>query len=529
MLKKNRSRAEYERRRIALFAGAFRPPHINHFNTVFDLSKRSDIDEVVVIITNRCRGIPGTTKTLPPNVAQKIWDIYLGDLPKARVELAKKSAVKHALGFFDRVNANDTLLFCIGDSDGRFNKVETLSKKTGIAASVIRGTNNIVPIRATDLRKLLAQGVAGKKAFMASLPEFLNEVQRTEVWSECRNGMKETREIAMENVRKLIEKENFEKIQSIVVAKRNKVDEVFRVHLKSGENLFVKYANDTVKAARFSKPQGSKPRKRLKAEIVAIKSIRTSNIRDIDIPRVKFFDKGTRTLILTEVCPGGKSLLSHLKTGVFDCDIAKRVSDFLAQCHATVKPIEPLWDDREADLEHWETMLEMGTSKIKVSELPDKTLRDLETLRHKSRNETRICLINLNFLPKNIILDNGKIGVIDFELSSGVGDPAFDIGGFLGHYIFWAIVTSTKIESRDTVAAALTKYSMVMEKFWFDMQPRVVGFAGASILKGVAEKREITGQIKNRLITTGIRLLSSVRRNSVDPISWLTQAHLYGE
>ncbi len=44
---------------LALFPGAFRPPHEAHLAAVLDLAARPDVDEVVVIVANRSRLIPG--------------------------------------------------------------------------------------------------------------------------------------------------------------------------------------------------------------------------------------------------------------------------------------------------------------------------------------------------------------------------------------------------------------------------------------------------------------------------------------
>ncbi len=38
--------------------------------------------------------------------------------------------------------------------------------------------------------------------------------------------------------------------------------------------------------------------------------------------------------------------------------------------------------------------------------------------------------MNLDFCPKNILVGESTIGIIDFELSSSYGDPAYDLGFF---------------------------------------------------------------------------------------------------
>ena len=499
---------------LALFPGAFRPPHINHYSAALDLASRPDVDEVIVIVTNRCRNVPGTTKTLDTDVAVRIWSIYLQYLPKVRVEVAPKSAVKHALGYFDRVNVGDTLLFCVGESDfrkgdGRFKKIDAMGKRTGVAASIIEGPPNTVPIRATHLRKAIALGDEGRETFMAALPIHLNSAQRTKVWSTCQQGMKEMRDIVMEKVRALIEINDLGEIDDIGIAKSGKRDEVFRAGLTNGTCLYVKYANDTVKAAKMGIPGDPKPRKRLKAERDALKWLKANTTSRVEIPIVVHFDRGTRTLIMTEVCPGGKTLQDNLKEAIFDPVVAKEASRFLAECHSTGEQLDPLWDEEEADLSHWRTMLALRTIRLESDGFSDKIHEDLERLKDASDNAREQRFVNLDFCPKNILIGELGIGVIDFELSSSIGDPAYDFGLFLGQYLFWGLVTSSGRSCQEALHEALNAYQQRIGPFWLSMRSRVVAFAGASILHSVAGKnRPYAKELEPLLLTTGVTLLS---------------------
>ncbi|MFQ5543610.1 MAG: hypothetical protein ACE5FY_04565, partial [Nitrospiria bacterium] len=181
------------RRRIALYPGAFRPPHEAHLTAVLDLASRPDVDEVIVIISNRCRMIPGTTKALDTDVAQDIWRIYLQDLSKVRIEVASHTAVQHALDYFGRVAPGDTLLFCIGASDlsrgdDRFTKLSDLARNTGVSTELIEAPTSAMTVRSTDLRTMLANKAEGRAPFMASLPSPLSEQQREKVWSISCDG-----------------------------------------------------------------------------------------------------------------------------------------------------------------------------------------------------------------------------------------------------------------------------------------------------------------------------------------------------
>ena len=467
-----------------------------------------------MIVTNRCRNVPGTTKTLAPDVAVRIWTIYLQDLPKVRVEIATKSAVKHALGYFDRMDAGDTLLFSAGEhdlreGDGRFKKIDAMAALSGIFTSIIEGPPNTVPVRATHLREALALGESGRKIFMGALPHHLNSSQRAEVWSICQQSMKEARELTIDKVRGLIEQNGLGEIDDIGVAKGGKRDEVFRLRLTTGTYLFIKYANDTVKTAKVGNHEHPKPRKRLKAERDAIKWLKANTSGQVEIPEVVHFDRGSRALILTEVCPGGRALEDDLKEGIFDPEVAKEASRFLAECHRTVGTLEPLWDDKSADLAHWKSMLALRTIDIKGCSISEKIHGKLQRLRNASDKARENRFVNLDYSPKNIRVGAGRIGVIDFELSSSIGDPALDFGFFLGNYLYWGLTTSSNHACRKALEEAINVYRQTIGSFWLIMRSRVLAFMGASILFRVAfDNQPRTKELKKQFHETSITLLS---------------------
>jgi hypothetical protein len=498
---------------LALFPGAFRPPHKAHFFAVLDLASRPDVDEVVVIIANRCRNIPGTTKALDTEVAKRIWVIYLKDVPKARVEVAPKGAVKHALGYFEKVETGDRLLFCIGETDlrrgdERFANLNDLSKRKGIAASLIETPTGAITVRATSLRATLARGDEGREEFMAALPSHLTAEQRMSVWKECRAGMREMGDIIKEKVRALIDRNRFGEVADLSIARDGKTDPVYRVQFKDGRCYFVKYAGDTVASASMVATQSLKPRKRISVERRVIRCL-SQNISDnIEIPEVVFFDKETKALVLTEVCPGGRTLEDDLKGGIFDLEVVKEASRFLADCHKRVDCVKPLWGSKANDLSHWRTILSLRTTGF-PSEIITKRMREnLKALQLTSDQSRENRLLNLNFCPKNIFVGERKIGVIDLELSSSVGDPACDMGYFFGHYLFWGILTSSGMACQKAIHGALTAYRRRIGDFSLGIQSRTVAFAGASILYNITgnEGLDLHG-FKSQLISVAASLL----------------------
>ncbi len=477
---------------IALFPGAFQPPHLAHDTAVRNLAARDDIDEVVVVITNRHRPIPGTSLALGPDVAQRVWSIYLAGVPKVRIEMATGSAVQHALSYFDRVTKSDRLLFCVGESDlggggNRFDKVAALSQQTGITAAVITAPTAPLPGRATGVRAHLAQGDDGHDAFMEALPTRLTLQDRHEVWEVCRQGMRDITTQSIRSLHTVIAQSGLGEIDELTGTMNGKPDEVYRLRLKDGRVLYVKYAFDTVKSASLDKPGSVKPRKRLWAEQRAIRWLQNQDVHGIEIPRVTHFDKKIRTLVLSPVCAGGRKLEDDLRRGIFDPAVAKRAARFLTTCHTSTKPLRPLWGDRHADLNHWQTMLELRTAALRSDILPLSTRGCLQALKHASLKATQDCFVHLDYQPKNLLLrgngfDHDRLGVIDFEFSSSVGDPAFDIGGFVGHYIFWGFLTTRRDACERAAREAMDEYARPRSEKWGPMRKRALAFAGASIL-----------------------------------------------
>ncbi len=476
---------------IALYPGAFRPPHAAHLTAVLDLVARPEVDEVVVIISNRCRTIPGTTQAFDSDVALQIWSLYLQGMKKVKVEIAPHSSVKQALGYFTRVKKGDRLLFCIGEKDyeggdARFEDIEVLAIQAEISATLIPAPTGAISMRATDLRAMLAQGDAGRASFIKALPKELSAAQREGVWTVCREGMKEISEIIQEKIRSILAKKALGEISEIGSARAGKLDPVFRVCFKDGRRYFVKYAGDTVASESLGERLSLKPKRRLSTERRTLNRLRDNGVDGAMLPEVVLFDKETLTLVLTEVCPEGKSLSASLKKGIFDPIVARQAGRFLAQCHRLPSPIAPVWGDTESDFRHWKKMLFLRTEGINSDDLSEQVRNDLKTLKRVSEQAcertTGNQLLILDYTPKNILVYQRKIGVIDFELSSSIGDPAYDLGLFLGHYVLSDLIAASDSSALSAIFEALDAYRRNVGQAWPEMRGRVVSFTGAAML-----------------------------------------------
>ena len=110
--------------------------------------------------------------------------------------------------------------------------------------------------------------------------------------------------------------------------------------------------------------------------------------------------------------------------------------------------------------------------------------------------------------------------MIDLELCSSVGDPAYDLGILLGHYVLWGLCTSAGDSCEVALRAALDAYRRDISAEWPGVYPRVAAFAGASILHSVVRDWRIGVRgFEARLIATAAALLS----NGIDDVAGVEQ------
>ncbi len=464
----------------ALFPGAFRPPHQAHHAAIAWLAARDDVDEVVVIVANRCRTLPGTTLALDADVACRVLAIYTEGMPKVRVEKAAHNAVAHALAWAKRAGSATTLL-CLGEADARSGDDRF---DHGGDARVLRLPTAAIETRATELRAALVRGEDGRAAFAAGLPDHLSARQVDAVWRLCREGLRDFADIVAPKVRALVEPV-LGPASDWRCERRGKLDPVFSAGFAGhAKRLFVKYAGETSEAGTLGNVFAPKPRRRLGAERRAIRRLRDSGI-PIRTAQVVHFDKALDLLVTDEVFPGGESLFEQWQRGCFDVDTAASVGRFLVACHALGDSQTPLWGERENDLRHWRRMLGLLTT-AQAGRHP--AFADaLSSLAARSDAVRRAGFFVLDPAPKNIRLERGgsrsttgDIGMIDLESCSGIGDPAYDVGIVLGH----AAMAGDR--ARPAFDAIIHGYGRAV---FAAMRSRALPFAAATILHAGGDVR----------------------------------------
>jgi hypothetical protein len=136
--------------KIAIFPGAFKPPHKGHFFVAKTLADRSDIDKVIIAVSNKDRN--GITSDQSIN----IWELYKNKLG-SKIEIIRihGSPVDYV---YDQVknNPNDQYVAVYGKGEGsRFNSlVDKPNVEIFDSGNLenISGTNFRIAIRSRNIK-----------------------------------------------------------------------------------------------------------------------------------------------------------------------------------------------------------------------------------------------------------------------------------------------------------------------------------------------------------------------------------------
>ena len=475
-------------KRIALYPGAFRPPHAAHMHAVQYLANHPDIDEVVIIISGRFRHIPGTDLALGPEVAEAIWQIYLEGLTNVRVVIASQTAVSYALDYFDKVLPDQTLLFCIGEADlqsgdSRFYQIHQRAKETGISASIIMVPTGDLKIRSTALRASLVDVENGSQIFMDCLPNQLNLAQRMQVWAICQNGWKTVIEVTRDRIQKVLSYSMQVRLATQLLPGKNRLDPVFFTQTEQGEHWVIKFAGSSLEVENNAQTDRPKSRNRLSVERLALKWLNHHFRSGIKFPETLFWMKKEKMLIMTRLGFTGHSLAHRLSEGYFDRWVLNQVNAFLADNYHADSPAEAFWGDQSDDKYQWQQILEEHLKSARSHFFNNDFDQYLRQLKIKSLAATRHQLVHLDLQPKHILLSDNEIAIVDWESSSTFGDPAFDLGKLLGHFLFYAI----QAQQTESIVClieevVLTFQSRTIGTCDHDFISRVYGFIGSTLL-----------------------------------------------
>jgi hypothetical protein len=148
-------------KKVALYPGAFKPPHRGHFELVQRLSKVAD--EVLIVISPIARGGITAEQSL------SVWKLYLPLLPKAKTIISDVSSPVSYVYDYLKSNPQQDIIVAFGKGEEeRYNALLNKEKYSNVkvydagniddlSASDLR--NSINSNNPTDINKYLPQGI----------------------------------------------------------------------------------------------------------------------------------------------------------------------------------------------------------------------------------------------------------------------------------------------------------------------------------------------------------------------------------
>lgn len=250
--------------------------------------------------------------------------------------------------------------------------------------------------------------------------------------------------------------------------------------------IYLKQALEEAKyKAKIGKDLAGIPKERILYECRYIKTIRNKLPPGIELPEILKYDEENNILVMSDVSKGGIVLEIPMLNGNFNEKVAYYLGKFLGISHKkTIGKKIIIRGTEEEDLRNWHIFLNMRTKGIlQKGGFPEQVKTELETLYKEVRDKhTFDVVINMDVCPKNLIQrGDGSVGVIDFELSSGVGDPTYDLGFLMGHYLLMAVIKKDKIENAiKAMNQILRGYDEEMQDLKNSSQDRrLIKYAGA--------------------------------------------------
>ena len=179
------------------------------------------------------------------------------------------------------------------------------------------------------------------------------------------------------------------------------------------------------------------PPERVLMEKKALELIR-KRTHSQSIPKIIFFDENKSLLAMEAVAPSFRLLTYELLQGKVNYGLVKNLANFYASLHnATYAHISLKTEFYSKEL--------FKKSKIGCyheelyRSLADKNIQRQikETITKSYRNE--IALIHGDAQPKNILVKGDKFYILDWEVAH-YGDPAYDLGCLMAHYLLSGII-----------------------------------------------------------------------------------------
>ena len=304
------------------------------------------------------------------------------------------------------------------------------------------------------------------------------------------------------------------------VTRHTYVNNIYRVTLNTAQGMvdvYLRQALDHIRAdpAAKASPERIFYEERILRQLSEIFERETT-------PRVLYSDHDNFLLVLSDVRRGAPVLVDELAEGRVHSETGKAIGDTLGILHGKTWGVESF----ELDPASNERQLQ-GHFYNRLKQAKEIDPKATQELIYESASAPRTFVAG-DFASKNILVSAKDIRFVDLERSF-VGDPAFDLGFLMGHYLV-EIGNNPELQQDTKKLAKLVMkaYADRLMNFGIDssvikgIESRAVRFAGATILYrlfGRAKAGEIRDESRTRLKEYGLELLGGAHSRFVDAIS----------
>jgi len=290
---------------------------------------------------------------------------------------------------------------------------------------------------------------------------------------------------------------------------------VYKVKTSKGIIYFKQALKKAKNHDRIGSDLASVHHLRIKYEKNVIDKIKNILPKEIQLQEILHYDEENNILITRDVAgESGELLQDVLLAGNFNEKTALNIGRFLGISHKnTYNGNNIIRDTLEEDRKNWELFLNMRTRGIAPKKIRKDVADELSRLFNETlNNHTHDVLINIDLCPKNIFQrEDGSIGVFDFELASGMGDPAYDVGFALGHYFLFSLLNNVPETSVKAIKNIVNSYLDEIQSLKLKgIFGRMVKYAGAVLLyrvMGSSPANYIPQEKHQELIERGSELI----------------------
>ena len=196
---------------------------------------------------------------------------------------------------------------------------------------------------------------------------------------------------------------------------------------QAGRRMVVKQARERLQVADqwIAPPE----RSMVEADALAV----AAAISPGHVPRVFARDAGAHILVLECAPSGWRDWRTQLLEGIVDIPVSGQLGTLLASWHTHTMGLLP---ESLRSHGHWDALRVDPYYRTVASRRPLIAESVSEVLSEMGRR--RVCMVHGDFSPKNILVGDDGLWVIDFEVAH-LGDPTFDVAFLLSHLVLKSI------------------------------------------------------------------------------------------